>query len=245
VSKSPPLFHPNREPMFYEDPAPARTAEWQEELERVVPRQDRLSWLKIVWEPGYPHEPIQRYVLYQMVGFERAPSMVQPYLTGPNPRLFWRWDRVQKEIIRSPDAPLVSHTQWQLYRDTGLFGRPYFVLQGNAGGHKVRWNRAEAMIARTRGVKGGKPPVVGDLPFAELDNRTIERVAQLSLMRNVAYLLDKVHVSAEALEKHEEEEVQRAEDKLWDFISAQAEDTFEDALAETDSVKPEHFAGLN
>jgi len=34
--------------------------EWQTDLESVVPKSDRVTWLKIVWQAGMPYEPVQR-----------------------------------------------------------------------------------------------------------------------------------------------------------------------------------------
>lgn len=148
---------------------PTKEPSWQGELDRISARQGPFdSWLKLVWVPGETWGPVERFFVYQMHHPLLIPEMYLADLTGEAPRSRGTWDRTKG--YRADPACTIDQLQWQLYRDTGYFGRPFWVVQGFKGGHRRRWDRYESVLSR---MKGGpeRPPLPGDLPYCDPDHR--------------------------------------------------------------------------
>lgn len=207
--------------MFSYDQQPQDTAKWQDRLDALFPPNTEISSLRIVWEPGLEWAPTGRFVLYQMLPASRIPVIFLPFLEGPDPRSFTRYDRVKKEVIRKRGAPLVSRQQWLMYREEGVFGMPYWVVQGERGGHKINFTKVERMIARLKGHPNGQPPAIGDLPYAPMDNRVIEKLVALDQMRTYNLLIDFAMRAPEMLEADEERGANEAKDRLWAWVESQ------------------------
>src|SRR5581483_4573362 len=62
-------------------------AEWVVALRELSPVSDDRGWLELVWEPGDPWRPEQRWELWEMI----HPSVIDPdelrELRGPSPRM--------------------------------------------------------------------------------------------------------------------------------------------------------------
>ena len=167
--------------LFRYDPptAPAVVAGWQRECARIAPPSQYVSWLQMVWVPGDPWAPVQRWMVYDM-----EPRAINPggwywdELDGPNPRTRGYYDQVLQRFVRSSDQALDLLT-WQLYRATGCMGRPFWVLQGTTGGHRRTYTQAEERLLRLRELPTD-PPLPGALPYCEPDRRTWDTIATYS-----------------------------------------------------------------
>lgn len=200
---------------------------WQEELERVVPRRGDLSYLKIVWEPGEWWEPVQRWVIYQMMplGDNPADDLFKPMLEGPNPRKFGYYDRVAGRFIRESGAPMISMQQWRLYHETGRLGMPYWVIQGDRGGHRYDFTRTEKLIiARKTGQRDVSAPMMGDLPYAPFDNRVRDKLANLDRLRKDEFAVAFMYQNPQMFDTEEERILQKAEEELWGWLESQIDD---------------------
>lgn len=204
--------------MDYEGPTPEPS--WQATLDRIAPPGGRLSWLKLVWVPGDPWEPVNRWVIHQMVPIDRAPELVQGDLMGRSPRERGRWDRVLGRFVPDPFCN-VSLLQWQLFQDTRCFAKPYWIVQGSHGGHKKTFNRAESVISRMNG--GPKqPPLVGDLPYATPDRRTFDKLAKLDIVRSYSYLLDRADgVDPALFDAHDKRIMDEMRTQVWAWLEDQ------------------------
>ena len=209
--------------VFVEDwPTPV---EWQAKLEQVVPRKGELSYLQLVWEPGDRWDPAQRWMLYQMWPLSDD-HMLKSMLDGPNPRNFGYYDRVKKRYVRKRNAPLISLRQWLLYRQTGRLAVPYWVIQGNAGGHRWEFTETEKkIIAHRTGVTQVSPPVIGSLPYAPFDNRVLDKLANLDRIRQDEFAVSFAYRHPEMFEAEEERMLAQAERDLWKWIETQVDDT--------------------
>lgn len=163
--------------------------EWQADLESVVPKSDRVTWLQLVWQPGWPYEPVQRWEIYEMTpNLDTVPPEVVAALRGPNPRS-------EGVFVADPKIPgslggkrwlsdsLVSLVQWELFRDTGCYGQRFWIIQGLRGGHKWRLSDAEKnfLASFVAGGREGKPPdtpAPGDRCYAEWND-----LAKMQLVR--------------------------------------------------------------
>lgn len=164
-------------------------AEWQADIETVVPRSDRVPWLKLVWQAGMPYEPVARFELYEMTRqLDWVPLGTREALEGPNPRTVGVW-------ISDPSVPggrrwvsdsIVSLMQWNLYRETGCYGQRFWIIQGAHGGHKWRLSPAErAHLAVTHGMnpEQADTPYPGQLPYAPYDERVKQQIIRMDRLR--------------------------------------------------------------
>lgn len=198
---------------------------WIEELERIAPPSDNLSSLRLVWVAGDWWEPVHRWCIYQMQSYHRVPEILRADLRGPHPRLRASWDPIKGVFVPDPHCN-VDRIQWELYRETGCYGRLYYVLQGSKGGHKRRFTRVESQEAQILG-HSGQPPAPGDLPFAQPDQRTWDRLAQLDTFRSYNMMLDVMKRSPEMLEREEQDALNRMRDKVQKWIGDQIEEELE------------------
>jgi len=199
---------------------------WQPELDRIAPPTARgLSSLRLVWEPGEPWAPVGRWIIYECVPAERAPMGIFEELRGPNPRSFGRWDPVAR-VFRRERMFVISRRQWLLYRETGLYGRPLWVVQGSHGGHKREWSEVEQTVI---GMMTGQPeaidpPAPGDLPYAEPDERTIVALRGLDLSEKFGSLLHLVSQDEQlraSLDSRERATAKAMAEQLWGWLRTQ------------------------
>jgi hypothetical protein len=161
--------------------------EWQRELERHWPRSDRVTWLKLVWEPGFKVRgsdrhvvyPVQRWIIYEMVPQKAfVPFEILDDLRGRSPRV--RGHDYEDSGLRGwLSESLVSRTQWELYRETGQYGRRLWIIQGIMGGHPEALSDNEREFLEMRGRGDLELPEPGDLPYAEFDQRVVHRLLGL------------------------------------------------------------------
>lgn len=200
----------------YDGPTPDPS--WQEELSRIAPRGSSLSWLKLVWVPGDAWEPVHRWTVWEMMDPPNIPEVVRADLAGRNPRVRGRYDGVLKEFIPDP-ACNVSYQQWKLYQQTGAYGRMLWIVQGNRGGHKRRFTRAESVISRAHGGPES-PPVIGELAFAKPDRRTFVKLAQMDKVRLYSALGTYNDRDLDAEDRRIQESMQK---EVWEWLESQVD----------------------
>ena len=225
----------------YQGPTPE--AWWQATLDAIAPPGGRLTWLKLVWVPGDPwrvEDPdadprmgaktldgsVNRWIIHTMFPLDRTPAHIRDDLMGPSPRDRGHFDRVLGRFIPDPKCN-VSLQQWQLFRDTRCWAKPYWIVQGTGGGHKKSWKRVESVISRMHG--GPKdPPLPGALPFANPDNRTFDKLVKLDLVRKYSYLVDRAGKSKALMDAHDTRIIEEMKDQVWRWMR----DGIRDVLSE-------------
>ena len=224
--------------MDYTGPTPEPG--WQAALDALAPPGGRKAWLRLVWEPGVPWKvthgdtgetvpgAVHRWIVYQMFPPERTPPMVLADLRGRSPRERGHYDRVLRRFVPDPHCN-VTRRQWRLYRETGCWGKPFWIVQGTRGGNKRAFTRAESMVSRIHG--GPKqPPLPGDLPYARFDARVVRKIAQYDLVRKLGHLSALAETRPEVIGKYmDEDQVAYARDRVWDWIASQVSDVVRDA----------------
>lgn len=152
--------------------------EWERRLAEFSPQTNRFTWLKIIWEQGYAWEPVERYMVYQMVPAHAVDPEILEQLQDPHPPSkhgnyydshFDNGDGTTGKFILNPDC-LITERAWNMYRETGCWGRPYWVIQGTNGGHKRWFSKNEKKLLRLLGLPD-EPAAPGDLPYAEFDEK--------------------------------------------------------------------------
>lgn len=163
---------------------------WQATLDSIAPRSDQRSWLKLVWIPGEVWERVERWAIYQMmpksvmINSPMGATIIE-WLEGPNPR-----DLLVEERGRMVSkAPPISQLQWQLYREHQAYGQRLWVIQGEKGGHKATFNKVERTLAVAAN-RPAEPPSIGDLPYAEPNRLTFEKLRLCMAMRDEARVFD-------------------------------------------------------
>lgn len=165
--------------------------EWERQLEELSPPNARFSWLKLLWEAGDPWDsPVDRFIIYQMTPAHVVkigmPDIFDE-LEGESPRKLGNYyDRVLERFVRNSDVSITQRA-WELWRSTKLegvqaWGRPWWVIQGEHGGHKRWFSATEKKILRLNGFPSD-PPLPGDLPYAPFDNRVVQQLQKHDLLR--------------------------------------------------------------
>lgn len=168
--------------------SPATLDRWNAELERLCPRQDRSSYLRMVWVPGDRWEPVQRWMVYE---FE--PKAVNPtalywdLVDASDPRERNYYDRVDKKFKRKTGmkGSWLARLPYKLYRETGDLARPFWVVQGTKGGHLRHYGPLHQRVATDAGLPP-EPPPPGSLCYAEPDSRTWAGIAAQDRLRSAA-----------------------------------------------------------
>jgi hypothetical protein len=176
------MFRASREP----DPS------WQVALNDIMPPSDDLPTLAVRWEAGTPDDPIQRWVVWELwpIGWAHP-------------------DFIHALTHEDPTAPhaLCAPSQHALYRATGRYANPFFLVQGGGGGTRYRWSPEESSLMRTLGLPM-EPPAAGELPYAEPDGRTWAAIRELNRLAKANGDLAKVK-TMNAAERAELEKRQR------------------------------------
>jgi hypothetical protein len=153
---------------------------WQQALQRLAPPQDRSSHLHLLWGAGTPLEPVQRWVIYQAIpALYLTPGRLGAFLDfapcrcPTTPLELAGWDVPCGRCGRRPDAERQKVLEY--FFQTGCLSAPFWVIQGRDGGHKWRYNSADAMAARFVG-RPDTAPEAGTLPYAPFDNRVLQKI---------------------------------------------------------------------
>jgi hypothetical protein len=149
-------------------------ANWRQRLRMVSPHHDNLSYLHLMWEPGWPWEPVGRWMLFECLPIQFVDPEFVKDLQGDDPAKLTTHDAVTGEIEQKT---LVTAMQWRIYRETGRYGRPFWVIQGENGGHKVFLSDVEKKLLKMAGYPDSFP-APGELPYAPFDNRVIDHVVR-------------------------------------------------------------------
>jgi hypothetical protein len=116
-------------------------------------------------------------------------------LDGPSPREDGYYDPILKEFVHLRERECTLQ-QWRLWREHGVYGIPWWVIQGEHGGHKRWFNQGEKKALRYAKLPD-EPPVPGSLPYAPFDGRVLDRVLQYDRLRRLQETLSREGVKAD------------------------------------------------
>ncbi len=164
---------------------------WQKELNELFPVSEDTSHLRLVWVPGddwevldegkLVHQGIERWYVYEMIPKQFTdPNILYELEEMPEPVV--RYDSVMKDVAREDRA--VTRLQWRLHKETGLFGKPFWVIQGDNGGHQRFFTTFESQQLILLGLPHN-PPLPGTLPYAPYDHRVREKLLKHDRLRRV------------------------------------------------------------
>lgn len=194
---------------------PDTVADWQAMLERAVPPSEHsVSHLRIVWEPGDPWEPVGRWMLYDCVpravyeksarertimscpDEENGDLVLIRDMDGPSPReLGGHYDGVLKEFV--VEVPRnCTLLQWHLWRSHAVYGYPFWVVQGERGGHKWKFDQGERRALSYHKLPTD-PPRPGALCYAPFSERVLDKVLAYDRLRGLTMKLSRDRVLRE------------------------------------------------
>jgi hypothetical protein len=208
----------------------------QREIDAIVPPTDKTSRLVLWWWAGDPWYPVERWTLLQAVPLTALPpgwyrDALADALQGPHPR-----STGHRRVEQQPDGTVTYHEwvggpsrgvgittlEWEVYQSTGLWGRPWWIVQGDGGGHRYALSQEERQMVRV--LTGGAmtdAPKPGAAPYADPDARLLERIMQFDrLQKWPAFARD----AADRLAAMDQEAIAaKAEYRrlLWRHIAAQ------------------------
>lgn len=201
---------------------------WQRELDRYFEPQDRISRLVVRWESGDIWQPIQRFLIWQCENPNTiaVPPLVQPGFRGPHPRSTGHYCApghclcpVKRNAWRSGANRYMDRATYELWKETGLWGRRWWTVQGHKGGHRFQWdpNELEAKLSQ---MQGGpvQTPSPGELPYAPLDGRVFERVAAMDKVKHWTKAIDYASRHVDHLTREEADDAVKAREALWSYI---------------------------
>lgn len=182
----------------YSRPVPP---EWQADLARLTPKEDRTTWLQLAWMSGDPWGPVQRWCVYEMVPLLVWQNIIRAHvargkkpeetiefeqwqdLEGPHPRDRGYYDTILKSFMS--DGCTVTRQEWELYREhQKAIPKLYWIIQGEQGGHKRRYDQLEQQWLHHAGLPTD-PPSPGDLPYAPYDRRVYDQLAQRAALKQM------------------------------------------------------------
>jgi hypothetical protein len=215
---------------YRRDPDPV----WVEQLDKLSPPETRanLSWYKLVWESGEIWSPIQRWVIWQMHPKGFLPKWIHPDAFKIHPRstghpCFEGHCHCKEKAgcwVGGPKSAFgIDRVTYELYHETGCYGQRYWVVQGSKGGHRRRYDEIETAVALAMG-RPGEPPVMGDLPYANPDERTFRAIRNSDRLLSGKNLIDACRLNpamAQAEDRARAEDAMRA---IGAFLDAQIEE---------------------
>lgn len=171
---------------------------WVRDLRSLSPPHTRLSHLVLRWEPGFPWAPVQRWILDQRQPLDGMDAWAAREwgevmdLEAPCQCAFdWSSARPPSqatsiESIRCPRCRRVASAGrtaiMAAWRD-GYHTQPFWILQGEHGGHKLTFSAEEQEIA------GHAPAAPGALPYAGYDQRVRRRLQAYDLTQRATRTL--------------------------------------------------------
>ncbi len=147
-------------------------AEWQRQLEDIIPRGEVVSWLWVAWVPGEPADPVQRWVLYEATPAARVSDYFREAIQGLGEA------HKDGDVLTSEQLRILDF--W--HREKALL-EPFWVIQGERGGHKYRFTETEKSRLRLHGLPDD-PPVPGALPYAPFDQRVLRQIRAWHALRH-------------------------------------------------------------
>lgn len=159
--------------------------EWTRRLREVNPMTELHSFLLPYW-----YRAGERWVLYDCVPRSLI-DLDTPVCTGLTGREFL--ERVEGLAPRDREGwdycPYVSDLQHEFYRLHKVYARPFWVLQGESGGHQVFFDSWQQQLLATKGLPP-KPPAIGSLEACPFDERVVNQLRALSRLSEMQGNID-------------------------------------------------------
>lgn len=215
--------------------APSLDISISRELALLAPPNERVSWLYASWRPDW-----ERWCIWQMSPPGTAPTV----MWGPDTRLVVRAETVlgNRMIRLAPDPRFrqvlnranMTRWAWELHLATGAYPQPFWVVEGEAGGHKWQFSEEEARLLKLHG-HSGETPEPGSMSYAPIDRRVIEKLLPLDQLRMWNTLSKGLHeLDSRDLDARENQIMLEANRALWNWIQTQVDEAVSETVTGRD-----------
>jgi len=214
--------------------------EWQAALDRLFPRMECLTWLELAWFPGEPEDPVERWVIRQMIPEDYILPEMRRALRGPHPRTLGHRDKTGKWV--SEAYPGLTSYNWHAYRRTRCEARLFWIIQGSYGGHRYVATPNERKVRRMLKVSPDTP-APGLLPYAEFDWRVAENLLEQDQVRTWFDMLLRYEKRPEDFAQREKQQMQDLRKAVLKWVEDQTDEMVDSrasrwwAHARTDAPK--------
>lgn len=163
--------------------------EWERALREVSPITGSSSYLMFKWEfvvgkvKGRWMDR-SRWVLYECQPAWAIPTGLRRMLEDAPPRLLPEGRAHARRMF-------VDDWAHEYYREHRVFARPFWVIQGRAGGVPAGYTDREQELLKAMG-EPTDPAPVGALPYAEFDGRVIAQILQRDRLLQHGMRLDSI-----------------------------------------------------
>jgi hypothetical protein len=186
-------------------------AEWERDLREISPVSEVHSYLIWKWSEPLLQPDLGRWCIYEAIPNKAIDTERRHLLETSEPYV--------KRGAGDHDQ-MVSPYQWEMYRTQRIDVRPFWCVQGEAGGTPLHLSSIEKRFLRMVG-QPDRPKAVGELAFAPWDARVraavLERDRLLSLGKDVDRLAKTGTVAAVAAQREAAEREFRR--KFWDWMT--------------------------
>lgn len=187
------------------DVAVAPDPQWETDLRAFNPITDKVSHLRFYW-----YRAGQRWVLYDCMPIGLIPNddtKINPMMTGADFHAAVR-GKPPRELSDAEESP-ISDVQHEFARRYRVYACPFWVLQGDAGGHQVRFSPWQQNVLIAKGLPS-EPPTIGSLPACPFDQRVIRHLHHLNRLHKLGDRLDRLQASGSVEAANAEmDEIQR------------------------------------
>jgi hypothetical protein len=186
-------------------------SDWVDRLAQLSPPTTAHSYLALIWEPGDPWIPAQRWTIQQMLQPWMVERELLQELRGPNPRKEGHmctsipthaWPvrprpgyrpcvcRHKTEAWRGGPCSMITLSQWKTFQRTGLVARPFWTIQGTTGGHRDSFSHQEQLMLEHVGFPT-ETPALGALPYAPFDERVAAQLPRFNRLWKLGVTLER------------------------------------------------------
>ncbi len=167
--------------------------DWMVLLREVSPVTVLHSWLLPYW-----YRAGGRWVLYDALPDCLIPddeTQLGSALTGKEFFAIMRGIRPsEREDFKDTVSQPISDVQHEMYRLHHVFARPFWVLQGENGGHQVNFSPDQATHLISTG-RSSVPPKIGELPPCPFDARAATQLQHLNRLHQMEDSMDRLRQS--------------------------------------------------
>lgn len=176
--------------------------EWLSLLREDSPQSTIHSYLMPYW-----YRVAARWVLYDVLPIDAIDDELDTGsgITGAELRAIMDGPRPSELADHVPVSD-VQHAMWRKWRG---FARPFWVLQGETGGHQVNFSPIQASALLRMGLPA-EPPRVGSLPSCPYDNRARQQIRHLNRLHEFNGSIDRLRKSGSSdFANAEQERIER------------------------------------
>lgn len=164
---------------------------WERELRAISPIVEKVSHLRAYW-----YRAGMRWVLYDCIPLALIPddeTLLNPTMSGAEFHHAVR-GKPPREMTDAEDSPIsdLQHAFANRYR---VYACPFWVMQGDSGGHQVRFSPWQQNVLIAKGLTA-EAPTIGELPPCPFDQRVIRHLHHLNRLHQFNDRLDLLQASA-------------------------------------------------